>query len=75
MCVIGNDNKGTQKNCDLRPVRKKNLMKYEVYSYFSIFVSNNIFVAPEVRNTERKKKHLSGSFLINIFSAVHGVIN
>lgn len=43
------------KNYTLRPVRKKNLMKYEVYSYFSIFVSYNIFVTPEVRNTERKK--------------------
>ena len=41
-------------NYSLRPVRKKNLMQYEVYSFFSIFVSY-IFVAPEVRNTERKK--------------------
>ena len=54
-CVVGNDNKGTHKKLNLRPVRKKNLMKYEVYSYFSIFVSYNIFVTPEVRNTERKK--------------------
>jgi hypothetical protein len=43
------------KNCDLRTAGKKNLMKYEIYSYFSIFVSNNIFVAPEARNTERKQ--------------------
>jgi hypothetical protein len=43
------------KKYNLRPVRKKNLMKYEVYAYFSIFVSYNIFVEPEVRNTERKK--------------------
>jgi len=43
------------KNYNLRLIRKKNLMKYEVYSYFPIFVSYNIFIAPEVRNTERKK--------------------
>jgi hypothetical protein len=40
---------------NLRPARKKTLMKYEVYSYFSSFVSYNIFVTPEVRNAVRKK--------------------
>lgn len=73
-CSTGNDDKGTHtQNYNLTTVRKKNLMKYEVYSYTSISVSYNIFMASDVRNSERKK--LSRSSLIVIFLAVHGVIN